>query len=436
VSDNQHPDFLYSLDDRLPLWRGLLYGLQWAAIVFPSLIIACALAGHALGLQDEAQVRFLQLTLLLSGAFSVIQSLWGHRYPLLEGPATALLLTFMALAENGIQVIQGGLMLGGLMLTIIGAFRALRRLTHFFTPNVVGVILLLIAFTLLPHLLPPITGVNLQHPAGQYVVFSLSLTLTLVIALLSRWLKGFWQTIAMFLGVVLGTAVFGFLGLVDWRPMAAASWVAGPNLRPLTFPSFHWPSMMAFALAYVAVLVNSVGSIQGIANVTDANRLPTALHRGIIINGLAGIACGLAGIVGTVSYSMSPGVVLVTRVASRYAIAFCGVIVAGAAFVPKLAALFAAVPAPVVGAALCVGLGGQIGAGLAIINSQQHRLSGRDYLVVGLPIIIGTLVSLLPPAFFTGMPAALQAFLGNGLIMGILLVLLLEHLLLREAQTG
>jgi hypothetical protein len=37
----------------------------------------------------------------------------------------------------------------------------------------------------------------------------------------------------------------------------------------------------------------------------------------------------------------------------------------------------------------------------------------------------------LPTAFFNDMPAGGQVFLGNGLIVGILLVLLLEHGLLR-----
>jgi xanthine/uracil permease len=432
VADQPDGVYLYTIDDPLPFWRGLLYGLQWTAIVFPSLIIAAALAGQALQLQPAAQVRFLQLTLLLSGTFSIIQTLWGHRYPLLEGPATALLLTFLALATHGIQVIQGGLLVGGAMLVAIGLTRALKPLLRLFTPNVVGVILLLIAFTLLPHLLPGVIGVDPQHPDGNYPVFTISLALMLAIALSSRWLRGFWQTVAMFLGIVLGTVAFALQGGVDWHQVWAAPWLAAPNQWLAASPRFHWPALLAFALAYVAVLVNSVGSIQGIANVTDPKRLPEALHRGILVNGLAGICCGLVGIVGTVSYSMSPGVVLITRVSSRFAVSFCGVLVVGAAFIPKLAAVFTAVPAPVVGAALCVGLGGQVGAGLAIISGQQHRLTGRDYLVIGLPLVVGTLVSLLPAGFFTGMPATLQIFLGNGLIMGILMVLLLEHLLLRR----
>ena len=72
-----------------------------------------------------------------------------------------------------------------------------------------------------------------------------------------------------------------------------------------------------------------------------------------------------------VSYSMSPGVILATRVSSRYATAACGVILIIAAFVPKLAALLSLIPAPVVGAALFVAMGVQVGAGLGIVAAGK-----------------------------------------------------------------
>ena len=428
------PDYLYRIDERPPFWRGILYGLQWAAIMFPSLLIVANLCSGALGFVPGAEIRFLQWSLLISGAFCAVQSLWGHRYPLLDGPATALLLTFIALAPHGIAAIQGGLIFGGLLLVGISLTRVLPRLTRIFTPNVVGVILLLIAFTLLPHLVPRLIGVDPVHPYGQYAIFTISVALVLLIATLSRWLSGFWQTLAMFLGIVLGTLLFGLMGRLDWQSVGAARWVAVPDQWMPALPVFYWPALLAFALAYLAVVVNSLGSIQGIAGITDLKRLPTALNRGILVNGLAGICCGLVGIVGLVSYSMSPGVVLISRVASRFTIAFCGVILMLAALLPKLAALLAIVPAPVVGAALCVGLGGQVGAGLQIITAGGRGLSGRDYLVVGLPVILGAVIGILPPPFLADLPTGLQVLLGNGLIVGIVLVLPLEHLLLRESK--
>jgi len=159
-------------------------------------------------------------------------------------------------------------------------------------------------------------------------------------------------------------------------------------------------------------------------------RLPEAIPHGLFLNGVAGVLCGLMGIVGTVSYSMSPGIVLSMRVASRFAVAWCGILFVLASFIPKLAALFALVPPPVVGAALCTAMGIQIGAALDIITSAG--IEQRSYYIVGLPVVLGTLIGFLPPSVVNQLPQAFRVFLGNGLTFGILCVLLLEHVIMRR----
>jgi uracil permease len=423
--------YTYDIDERPPLRHGVVYGLQWAVLMFPALIIVVNLAGGALHLDVEQKVLFLQLTLLTSGFFTCVQCLWGHRYPVLEGPATALLLTFMVLASYGPDVIQGGTILGGMLLIGLVLLGKLKRVLDFATPNVVGVILMLIAFTLLPHLTRSLIGVNDAHPGGEAPILFVSLFLVICMAAFAHWFKGFWKTVALLAGILLGSAIFLFLGRLNWQAILEAPWASMPNRYTDASPVFYWPAVAAFASAYLAVIVNSLGSLQGVAGITDSKRLPSAVRRGVLMNGIAGVFCGLLGIVGMVSYSLSPGVILANRVASRYAVAYCGGILIVAAFVPKLAALLSLAPAPVVGAALCVAMGGQVGAGMAIIMAKG--LSNRDYFVVGLPVLIGTIVGYLPRDLLAALPPAVQVFLGNGLIMGIILVLLLEHLVLREA---
>ena len=138
--------FLYSLNQRPPFWRNLLYGAQWALIMFPGLVIVASIAAKALNLPAEEEVAFFQKILLVAGTFTVWQTLAGHRYPLQEGPATALLLTFITIAPHGLAAIKGGFLLGGLILVTVSRLRWMRHITTYFTPNVVGVILLLIAF--------------------------------------------------------------------------------------------------------------------------------------------------------------------------------------------------------------------------------------------------------------------------------------------------
>jgi uracil permease len=425
-------EYVYAMDDRLPIRYALLYGMQWAFIMFPPLIIAATLCAGSFPQGHIDKVRFLQFTLLTSGFFTAVQTLWGHRYPLLEGPATALMLAFVLLAPLGLASIQGGMMIGGGLLILTVLSGQLHRVAGLFTPNVIGVILMLIALGLLRPLMGFMTGAGVASSQGEGKVFLISITLVLFIATLSHRLQGFLKTVSILIGMVVGSLLFHFLGRLEWHKVSAAPWVAlSPEWAP-SLPEFHWAAAAAFACAYLAVMVNTFGSLQGIAAITDDRRLTAATPRAMFVSGAAGIACGFLGVVGTVSYSMSPGVILANRVASRFAVTYCGVILILAAFLPKLAAFISLVPGPVVGAALCVGLGGQVGVGISAVASRE--LSPRDYFVVGLPVILGTLAGFLPKDVFQLLPPSLQVFVANSLIVGIFLVLFLEHLLLREKK--
>ena len=74
----------------------------------------------------------------------------------------------------------------------------------------------------------------------------------------------------------------------------------------------------------------------------------------------------------------------------------------------------------------------QIGAGISVITRSGRALDGRDYVVIGIPMLMGGLVSILPGPFFEAFPSTVHALLKNGLVVGIVLVLALEHLLLRR----
>ncbi len=425
------PDYLFDIDDFPPPAYAVIYALQWAVIVFPALAIAASLASRALHFSSVEEVRFLQFTLVTTGVFTAVQTIWGHRYPLIEGPSTAVLLTFTLLAPYGYGAICGGTMAGAAFLAALAASRRLDKALAFFTPNVVGVILMLIAFTLLPHLAGPLAGIEPGGSSrGAPEVFLVSLFLMLFITAFAHWSRGIWKTLALFLGMVVGTAVFAVMERVDATPFLESTWMAFPVPWIARPPEFPWPSMVAFAFTYAAVAVNSLGSIQGIANITDAHRLPAGIRRGLLVNGISGFCCGLLGVVGTVSYSTGPGVVLVNRVASRYVVTCCGALLLAAAFLPKIASFLALVPAAVVGAALTTAMAGQVGAGFAIVLKQGH-FTGRDTFVVGLPLMVGTLIGFLPPAFFEALPGLLRAFLGNGLVTGIVLVICLEHAVLK-----
>jgi len=431
------PNYIYDLDDRPPLRLGALYALQWAIIIFPIFITSAILPARVLQMGPADAVRFLQLILLSSGVFTTVQCLWGHRYPIIEGPSTALLLTFLVIAPYGLPAVQAGGIAGGLLLMAAVLIVKPKRIVPVMTPNVIGVILMLISLTLLPYLSELMSGAGSSPGEGSAVKFLLSVGLVLLMSAMAYRLRGFFKTVWLLAGMIIGTAVFFAMEQPSFNHLLTSSWFSIPPEMIPSKPELTISAVIAFAVSYVAVVVNSIGSIQAIANITSRERLAEAIPRGLFINGVAGVLCGLMGIIGLVSYSVSPGIVLSIRVASRFAVAWCGVVLILAAFSPKLAAFFALVPPPVVGAALCTAMGIQIGAALDIVAGSG--IEQRSYYIVGLPVVLGALIGFLPQNVVNELPQAFRIFLGNGLTFGILLVLFLEHVLMRRpapAQKG
>jgi len=222
------------------------------------------------------------------------------------------------------------------------------------------------------------------------------------------------------------------LGMLDFTSIRQASWHALPRFLPFGPPRFFVPAILSFVFAYLVVVTNFMGSLYGMAEVFHHRNIGKRVRFGLGITGAAGIAAGLGGALGTVPFSTSPGLVMITRVASHYAQLACGFIITACSFIPKLGAVLASVPDPVIGAGILVILSSQVGLGIQTVARGKGRLSYRDGFVVGLPVLLGTALPLLPSGFFQNLPILLAAFLRNSLAVGMLAVILLEHLIMRR----
>jgi xanthine/uracil permease len=425
------PDFLYRLDEKPPLLKSVVYGLQWMMVAIPNVVVFSALCSAALGLDPAGQISFSQRLLIVTGLMTLLQSLGGHRYPVLEAPSSALLLSFIVLAPYGLPAIEGGLIAGGLLLIVVGGLKGFKRLSPLFTPNVVGSILMLVALTLLPFAYPLLVGMSKARPHGEVAICGISLLIILFVSLLSHWVRGFVQTTSMLAGILFGLILFLLRGDVSFDMVLEASWLALPSPLPGGWPAFSLPAVFSMVFTYMAVLVNTVGSIQGMGGIVGKGSLDDRLNRGIGMTGAGGLVAAGLGVVGLVSASMSSGVVLVSRVASRHVLAVSGILMIACAFIPKLWALLAAIPPSVTAAVLFVALSSQLMAGISVMMSGKKEIERREYFTVGLSLLLGTTVAILPRPFFQLFPAVLAPLVGNGLVMGILASLILEHVLFR-----
>jgi len=163
----------------------------------------------------------------------------------------------------------------------------------------------------------------------------------------------------------------------------------------------------------------------------DAGR---RINRGILITGLSNALSGFFGVIGPVNFSLSPGVIAATGCASRIAMMPTAILLLLLSFSPAAIGFISAVPSVVVGTILIYILSSQIAAGLMMAFESLQEFRYTDGLVIGLPLILATITAFLPAAFLSGLPSVLRPILGNGFVVGITAVLLMEHGIFRNEQ--
>ena len=119
-----------------------------------------------------------------------------------------LLLTFLVSAPYGLPAVQAGGIAGGLLLMAAVIIVKPERIISIMTPNVIGVILMLISLTILPYLSELMSGAGSLPGEGSAAKFLLSVGLVLLMSAMAYRLRGFFKTVWPLAGMIIGTAVF------------------------------------------------------------------------------------------------------------------------------------------------------------------------------------------------------------------------------------
>lgn len=416
----------YGIDSRPPFGQLMLYSLQWfvlaIAVVVTSLFIAVG--------SPAERVLYAQKVFALMGATTIIQVLWGHRMPIVAGPASVLLVGIITtLAAQGDAVntnkIYTAIIIGGVAVTLLSIGRILEHLQRIFTPRIVVVILMLIAVTLGP------TIKNLIFPAGEEARHAFGLWFAILgtplMALAASKLQGVMKSlvvpVALLIGCVAYYAIYGGFGDVFARYTESEGSMLLPELE------FDGGIILAFIFCYVALLINDIGSTQSLGSMLGTSDTNKRCRRGVGLTGILNIIAGGIGVIGPVNYSMSPGVIASSSCASRYALLPAGAGLIVCAFVPSLIAVMSAIPNTVIGVILLYLMGTQLAAALHMVVTTKSTETFEQGLIIGLPIMVALLFGNIPMQVI---PSMLRPLIGNGFVMGVITVIILEHLIFRK----
>ena len=133
--------------------------LQWFIFMFANIIVVPISVGAAFMVDPQVIAELIRNSLVITGIACLLQGLVGHRFPLLEGHSglmwgLVLNLSFsahslgMSLSEIG-GGIATGMLISGILVALLAAFRLLNFLQNIFTPMVQTVFLFLLTFQLI-----------------------------------------------------------------------------------------------------------------------------------------------------------------------------------------------------------------------------------------------------------------------------------------------
>lgn len=420
----------YELNQWPPPTATAVIGLQWLVVLMPGLLVLGEIVASAQGLNALERVAFFQRLLLLMGLTQVAQVLAGHRLPGLVGPSAALMVGVLATLASGVGAVYGALAVGGGLCAILGLTGMAAHLRKLYTPPVLASTLMLIAMTLTPTMRDLMFST--QSVGGGGVSFGYALGLIFLMLWAQTYFKGLLSSAVLILGMSLGAALYFLLDL-NAQPMVMV------DLGAMGLP-YLWPGELelqpgviaAFVLCYLAVMSNELATVEAVGDMIESPAMGPRQNRAVAVTGVFGMLAGLWGVPGPVTYSVSPGVLVSTKSASRWTLLPAAGAVLLLAFFPGALGLFYLVPQPVVGAVLFFLMANTVYAAIRLLVSGQRDFKWSDGVVVGGAMTVGLVVAFMPPEVKAALPPLIKPILANGFVMGLAVALLLEHVLLRR----
>ena len=412
----------YNTDDKPSFGAILLYGLQWLMICLPVVLTSTFIAPAG------EVVFFTQKLFIVCGITIIVQVLWGHRLPLVAGPAAVLLMGVIAAASQGhtASTIYPSMIIGGALVTLLAAVGAMKYVKRIFTPRIVAAIVILISFTMAK----PIVGLIFADKAHAGLALVSAIVGVAVMAWANKALRGIWKSMVVILAMILGSI---FYYCMTEFPKEFVHDTVAPQLI-VTELKLDAGVVLAFLFCYIALLINQVGSVQSLGEMVGASDMGKRQTRGLLFTGIMNMVSGVVGVPGPVDYSLSPGVVASTSCASRYTMLPAAIAMIVLALFPQAVAMLLTIPQPIMGIVLLFLMATQVAAGFEVIHSSKAVLSFKDGLILGLPIMLTIILSFAPQEAMAVVPSLLRPIVGNGFVMGIIVVLLLEHLILKEKK--
>jgi xanthine/uracil permease len=170
----------------------------------------------------------------------------------------------------------------------------------------------------------------------------------------------------------------------------------------------------------------STADMLAVAEMVDKDLTPNDLARGLATDGLSAFLAGFMNSFPDTAYAENVGLVSMTGVRSRWVVAVCGGLLLLLGLIPKVGAIVAALPGPVIGGAATVMFAMVTSVGIRTLH--KVAFDGEDnhnLLIIAVSVSIG-LIPTIQPAFYQHFPADFQIIFGSSITSTVIVVFVLN----------
>ena len=462
MNEAENKKAAYDFYGKMPFRKAFPLGLQHVLAMFvgnltPILIITGA-CGIGSGTEfAEVQVALLQNAMLVAGIVTLIQLYAigpvGGKVPIIMGTSSGFIGVFNSVAGvmgGGILAygaILGASLIGGLFETVLGFM--LKPLRRFFPAVVTGTVVLSIGLSLISVGVGSFGGGSSAKDYGSMENLLLGTLVLVVIIALKHGTKGMTSVSSILIGIIVGYIVAAIMALVlpttgvtaegmeytkawvlNWDKVAQAKWFAVPALMPVKLV-FDPRAIVPVLIMFVVTAVETVGDISGvIEGGMDREATDSELSGGVVCDGVGSSLASLFVVLPNTSFSQNVGLVTMTKVVNRFALATGAVFLILCGLFPKLSALISIMPQSVLGGAAVMMFSSIVVSGIGLITKEKMTVRNTTIVSVALGLGYGLGAN---SGVLAGLPQSVQLiFGGSGIVPAALVAIILNIVLPKE----
>ncbi|WP_273852611.1 nucleobase:cation symporter-2 family protein [Guptibacillus spartinae] len=401
------------------LFKYTSLGIQHVLAMYAGAVVVPLIVGGALGLTGTDLTYLVSIDIFMCGIATILQ-VWKNRFfgiglPVVLGCTFTAVGPMIAIGgQYGITAIYGAILAAGLFVVLISP--VFSKLITFFPPVVTGSVVTIIGITLIPVAMGNMAGGEGADDFGSIRNLTLALGTLLFIIVLTRLSKGFIRSIAILIGLLIGTIVASFMGMVDLSPVKEASWFH--LIEPLHFglPTFELTAILTMILVVLVSLVESTGVYFALSDICDEELSEKDVEKGYRAEGLAIVLGALFNAFPYTTYSQNVGLIQLSGIKKKQVIYLVGGMLVVLGLVPKMGALTTIIPVPVLGGAMLVMFGMVMSYGIKMLTRVDFS-SEENLFIIACSIGIGLGVTAAPTVF-DRLPSSIQILTDNGIVAG------------------